>query len=133
MEGGKMFALWPSISKRIFSARWVSLKRSCESYDAGHTDEAIRVATIIRVLIHDTKNSTSLLNHLGASNIQLSSTVSNAPRSGTVMLSGMGRTTITTGPAATAIWKAATSPDSIKTWLSVSEWWNQIVYILRAT
>jgi hypothetical protein len=46
------------------------------------------------------------------------------------MLSGMGRLTITTGPAASATWKASTSSDSIKTERPVSEWWNQIVYIL---
>ncbi len=106
------------------------LRRSCESYDAGHTDESVRIATVIRVLVHDTNNSTSLLTHLGAMNVKLSSTVGDLPRSNTAMLSGMGRLTITTGPAASATWKASTSSDSIKTELPVSEWWNQIVYIL---
>jgi hypothetical protein len=106
------------------------LRRSCESYDAGHTDESVRIATVIRVLVHDTKTSTSLLTHLRAMNVKLSSTVGDHPRSNTAMLSGMGQLTITTGPAASAIWKASTGSDSIKTELPVSEWWNQIVYIL---
>ncbi len=44
---------------------------------------------------------------------------------------GMGRLTLTAGPTATGgTWKPSISPDSIKTQLSVSDWWNQIVYIL---
>jgi hypothetical protein len=110
------------------------LRRSCESYDAGHTDESVRIATVTRVLIHDTNNCTSLLKHLGALSIKLSSTVWNIPRSQTAMLSGMGRLTLITGPTATGgTWKPAISPDSIKVQLSVPEWWNQIVYILGVT
>jgi hypothetical protein len=40
------------------------LHRSCELYDAGHLDEAVRLAVVIRVLIHDTKNSRSLLRQM---------------------------------------------------------------------
>jgi hypothetical protein len=105
------------------------LERSCEAYDAGYTDESLRIATSIRVLVHDTRNSTSLLKHLGATNIQLSSTVEGAPIPGSVMLSAMGRLTLTT---AGAIWKAAITADSIKTQLPVSDWWTQIVYIFGA-
>ena len=107
------------------------LRRSCESYDAGYTDEAIRIATAIRVLVHDTKNSTSLLKHLGALNIKLSSTVSADQHPGAVMLIGMGRLRMIGGGATT--WKAATSPDAIKAQFSVADWWNQIVYILGKT
>ena len=41
------------------------LHQSCASYDGGFFDEAIRMATVMRVLLHDTKHSTSLLKHLG--------------------------------------------------------------------
>ncbi len=40
------------------------LRRSCELYDAGHLDEAVRLAVVIRVLIHDTKKSKSLLQQM---------------------------------------------------------------------
>jgi hypothetical protein len=109
------------------------LRRSCESYDLGHTDEGVRIATITRVLIHDTKNCTSLLKHLGGMNIKLASTVSvsDIPPSRIAMHMGMGRLTLTTGPAATGgTWKPSISSDSIKTQLLVPEWWNQIAYIL---
>lgn len=37
------------------------MKQSAASYDNGFEDEAKRLAVVIRVLVHDTKNSTSLL------------------------------------------------------------------------
>lgn len=44
------------------------LRRSCATFDEGFHDEAPRIATTIRVLVHDTKSSTSLLTHLGLKN-----------------------------------------------------------------
>lgn len=38
---------------------------SCSDYDAGATREAKRLAVHVRVLLHDTSRSTSLLTHLG--------------------------------------------------------------------
>jgi hypothetical protein len=51
------------------------MERSCHAYDSGGLDEAIRLATSVRVIVHNTKNSTSLLSHLGASKIRFLSTV----------------------------------------------------------
>lgn len=39
--------------------------RSVDAYEAGHADEARRMALSIRVLLHDTARQTSLLSHLG--------------------------------------------------------------------
>lgn len=44
------------------------LERSCRDFDSGAHDEAPRIATTIRVLVHDTPQSTSLLTHLGFKN-----------------------------------------------------------------
>ncbi len=44
------------------------LKASCQSFDAGFVGEAKRLATTIRVLLHDTNNSRSLLGLLGKKN-----------------------------------------------------------------
>jgi hypothetical protein len=41
------------------------LERSAESFDSGYEDEAQRLATVIRVLVHDTRASHSLLGQLG--------------------------------------------------------------------
>lgn len=40
------------------------LRRSCELFDAGHWDEAVRLAVGIRVLIHDAEKSKSLLRQM---------------------------------------------------------------------
>lgn len=40
------------------------LSRSADAYDAGFTDEAKRLAVTIRILVHDTRNSTSLMTQL---------------------------------------------------------------------
>jgi low affinity Fe/Cu permease len=63
--------------------------RSCESYDAGFCDEAIRIATCARVLLHQTNSSTSLLKHLNGTTINLLTTCSPIPP-GTMFSLGMG-------------------------------------------
>jgi len=44
------------------------LETSSEAYDNGDIDEAIRIATVFRILFHDTKESTSLFRHLKQKN-----------------------------------------------------------------
>ena len=41
------------------------LDASVERFDAGHETEAMRIATCLRILCHDTRNGTSLLTQLG--------------------------------------------------------------------
>jgi hypothetical protein len=41
------------------------LAHSSDLFDHGHEDEAIRLATSLRIIFHDTQSSTSLLTHLG--------------------------------------------------------------------
>jgi len=45
------------------------LQRSCADYDTGHIEEGLRIAVTLRVLFHDTSNSTSLLTHLATKNL----------------------------------------------------------------
>ena len=53
------------------------LKSSCERYDQGHVEEAVRLALHLRVILHDTNRCISLLQHLGAKSIFLLSTAKN--------------------------------------------------------
>lgn len=41
------------------------IEASCRAYDQGSLEEALRIAVSLRVMFHDTANSTSLLTHLG--------------------------------------------------------------------
>src|SRR5437762_2025805 len=50
------------------------LQTSCREYDAGNTNEAIRIAQALRVIFHNTRNSTSLLMHLRGNSISMHST-----------------------------------------------------------
>jgi hypothetical protein len=56
------------------------LQTSCDLYDSEKREEAIRIAVGLRVLFHNTKNSTSLLRHLGATSINLLSTCEKIPK-----------------------------------------------------
>lgn len=41
------------------------IQRSCEAFDQGAEDEAIRIATSLRIIFHNTRMSVSLVAHLG--------------------------------------------------------------------
>src|SRR4051794_34571370 len=47
------------------------VRRSASLYDQGAEDEALRLATALRVVLHDTKSSTSLLTHLGLNDTKM--------------------------------------------------------------
>lgn len=50
------------------------LQRSARAFDGGHEEEAVRLATTMRVLFHDTSQSTSLLTHLSMAGTTMLST-----------------------------------------------------------
>jgi hypothetical protein len=111
------------------------LERSCAGYDAGYKEEAIRIATVIRVLIHDTANSTSLLQHLGALGITLLSTCPDMDAQFTD-LSGysacsfraLGIMRITAEKGAELV--PGLGEKDCRTMVSVQKWWEQIVWVL---
>src|SRR4051794_38541440 len=51
--------------ERLLREQVTFLRRSAEAYDAGDEAEAKRLATHVRVLVHDTESSHSLLGLLG--------------------------------------------------------------------
>ncbi len=50
------------------------IETSAREYDRGYKNEAIRIATALRVIFHQTPRSTSLLTHMNATGIELLST-----------------------------------------------------------
>jgi hypothetical protein len=102
------------------------LARSCESFDQGYLDEAIRTAVTIRVLIRQTRSSTSLLTHLDATGIHLLSMC--PPMIGledTLVFFGLGA-------GKGGEYYAHLERASIRRMIPVDEWWNEIVYVLGA-
>jgi hypothetical protein len=64
--------------RKQLSRQITFLENSCCLYDKCQ-EEAIRIATCLRVMFHTTKSSTSLLTHLNAESSQLHSTVEAIP------------------------------------------------------
>jgi hypothetical protein len=56
--------------KKHLKEQFDFLLRSAKSYDEGYSSEAKRIATTLRVLLHNTKSSESLLTHLGKRRIK---------------------------------------------------------------
>jgi hypothetical protein len=56
--------------KKHLKEQFDFLQLSAKSYDLGYTSEAKRIATTLRVLLHDTKSSKSLLTLLGKKGIK---------------------------------------------------------------
>jgi hypothetical protein len=99
---------------------------SCESYDAGYQDEAIRIAQSLRILLHDTKRQTSLVSHLNARGINLATTVEPLDTSRSVMLSGMGSFLFNSQGVS---WRPALGTHHLKAHIPIEDWWQQTVYI----
>ena len=57
--------------KKHLSEQIEFLQRSSNAYDQGYSSEAKRLAVVIRVLLHDTSSSTSLLSLLGKKDIMI--------------------------------------------------------------
>lgn len=97
------------------------IENSCEAYDRGHIEEAIRIGTCLRVLLHDTRKSTSLLTHLSARHVPVLSTckVRESIPHGTVFdgLSGISGAGI----------RAKLGQSSTLIEMPAEAWWQQLV------
>lgn len=108
------------------------LGRSAAAYDAGHADEAVRIATTIRILIHNTQSSTSLLKHLNATTISLMSSCRGAvPNAFLYMGLGMQSAQIDNGVVNTLYTPLFDGP--VRNFVPVSKWWDMIVFVLNQT
>lgn len=108
------------------------LRRSCELYDAGHFDDAIRLAVSIRVLIHDTDKSTSLLKLMNVkSTVKLATSFGLAQK----LPNGMKPTSIiplfvSSSEGGVSVPFALSLPLTL---LTVDEWWNETVWMQNTT
>lgn len=104
------------------------LKRSIEAAMQGHDDEALRIATTIRVLVHETGSSKPLLKQLNSNYLQI--TILDIPPrdlSNTVVYVGVGfQLNSQTGIRPMIDLKNA--PPGQRPVL-LGEWWNRIMLI----
>jgi tetratricopeptide (TPR) repeat protein len=104
------------------------LSRSSQLFDLGYPDEAVRIATSLRVLFHDRTNDRkdqgSIIKLLGNPSIHLISTCSaKTPGPGTFVFDGYMHV-----------------PGNIRPWedylqrgtslLTVAEWWTQVIFVV---
>lgn len=112
------------------------LSNSCRLFDMGCIDEAIRIATSIRVLLHDTSQSTSLLTHLNSKNIKIFDSCpihEKESGDGTFCITGFAMGVIKMNPKKKIFGYGPLLDDynphkSIL--LPLEEWWNRNVWIL---
>jgi hypothetical protein len=98
------------------------LERDCASYDTGATDEAVRMAVVMRVLLHQTPHFTSLLTHLGAPQVTLaSSSSSNIGLPGVIYAFGLG--TVHQDRSGTRYIPLLENVPGVR-WLSAPAWWD---------
>lgn len=106
------------------------LRRSAESYDEGYKSEAKRLAVIIRVLLHDTGSSSSLLKQLDKKNIMFYDTaLEYDPKN---LISTLGLIMMKHGPdGGEYVPPLNFGPPSryIKGKVPFDDWWNKIVFV----
>jgi hypothetical protein len=56
------------------------IETSAREYDAGNLNEAIRIATSLRIIFHQTSTSTSILTHLNSNNVRIATSLPPLPR-----------------------------------------------------
>lgn len=107
------------------------LSKSAVAFDTGEIDECVRIAVSIRVMLHDTTKSTSLLSHLNAKHIFLTSTCERIPDGAIVSSSPMFFTRMmmtTNGPQAKIYPMLGDGPYNFH--LKAEDWWNQTIVVL---
>jgi len=108
-----------------------ALELSSHAFDEGFKGEAKRLAAAIRVLVHDTDSSKSLLGQLGQKTIDFYDT--SVPRHPKNILTYSGLTAINLAPgeAKEAKYVALLDnlpPDYPPRWVSFDEWWNRVIF-----
>jgi hypothetical protein len=109
------------------------IERSMRDFDAGQREEAVRIATAVRVIVHNTANSTSLLAHLGRSDIQFLTScpydIDKEERTTgfeTLYSSGLG--VLTLGEHGVSFAATVDGSPSLH-YLPVLSWWGQVVWV----
>jgi hypothetical protein len=106
-----------------------ALQLSANAFDNGFEGEAKRCAAAIRVLVHDTRNSNSLLNQLGLKTVKFFDT--SVPYNPKTILTHSGITAINLRPeGAVHIAPLDGLPSGhIPKWVSFDEWWEGIIFV----
>ncbi|WP_147021742.1 SEC-C domain-containing protein [Microvirga aerophila] len=106
------------------------LENSAKVYDDGFESEAKRLAVTLRVLLHDTRSSTSVLTHLGIKNQPFLDTALKDPHSETpVLKSYSGLVAAYSGPEGARFIPHLDTTASTSRLVDFETWWTQPVII----
>lgn len=107
------------------------IRRSCELFDQGHQEEGIRIATALRVLLHDTQRSKSLLSHLKVKRTMKLNSSCHPPSPRVIMFEGMGRLTVkVSGHDVSRQLDPVLDEDAFKHIpVPIEQWWEMPVYV----
>jgi len=106
------------------------LTNSAQSYDKGFEAEAMRLAVAIRILVHDTSESESLITQLNMKNILFYDTASDF--SPNERLTHIGLAALKLGGTGGAEYSALLDdlpPYKLNKKVPFSDWWNKIVIV----
>jgi hypothetical protein len=105
---------------------------ACRNYDAGLHEAALHVAVAIRVLIHETAQSHSLISQLSLRNsAKLLSTFPEIKLEENLPGNVLTATIMFGGPLGPNGVKPELGSSPNKHYLSVDEWWNEVVHEFR--
>jgi len=113
--------------KSLLEVQIAFLQTSTDAYDNGFEYEAKRLATTIRVLLHDSKASKSLLGQLNKKNIDFfDSATDYDPQN---RLSHHGLVCISLEPSGSRYTAMLDNGPSKMKKVSFTEWWNKIIFV----
>ncbi|MCK4476787.1 MAG: hypothetical protein KAU16_08685 [Methanophagales archaeon] len=105
------------------------LIRSSKSYDEGFEDEAKRLAVVIRVLVHDTSQSTSLLKLLKKKDILFYDTTVDLHQNTLLHQGGLAYMRISSNGAKYYAPLDDVPPYRANNKVPFDDWWNKTVYL----
>jgi hypothetical protein len=103
------------------------LEASADAYDNGFESEAKRLATAIRILVHDTRSSHSLLGQLGKKDCAFLSTAIEFDPNNRITHGGLVVAAV--GGAAAGKYLALLDDVPVTRQLSFDEWWDETVFV----
>ncbi|HCB1649756.1 hypothetical protein H0O82_06965 [Escherichia coli] len=108
------------------------LQSSCEMYDKGHTHEALRIALSLRVIFYSSGSCTSIMKHLGVTDIKLLSTggIPKESAKDVIQFHGLGMYELTNTGDSRYRPSLGDGPPLNKL-LPLKQWWQECVYVLE--
>ena len=105
-----------------------ALEISAEAYDDGREGEAKRLALAIRVLVHNTNSSKSLLGLLGMKSVKFYDTSIPDQPGNLMTYAGITAMLIGGGTARYVAPLDQLPPQEPPSWVDFGEWWNRIIF-----